>query len=99
MDSVPSNDLINNNNLEGIVPSTITGTNTNVQSTKKGEPEGVYVAHPKSNILPFIRRFYVPENLFLENLLRENGYQAWLTDVRLCKLYFLISFIQYAYIN
>ena len=98
MSSTQSNDLINNN-LKEIVPSKTLSTNPNTQSTKEGEEEGVYVDHSKSNILPFIRYFYVPENLCLEELLRANGHHAWLTEVRLRKLYFLISFIQYAHSN
>src|SRR5260370_24617421 len=98
MSLIQSNDL-NNNNLEGIVSSKVISTNTNVQSTKGGEEEGVYVDHSKSNILPFIRYFYVPENLFLEDLLQTHRYHEWLKEGWLLKLYFIISFIQYAYSN
>jgi len=55
--------------------------------------------YPKSNLLPFIREFYVPQNLFLEELLAQIGLNEWLNPRWLQKLYFVPSFIQYAYLD
>src|SRR5262245_2484996 len=91
MNLLASNDLIKNRVQES--------TSNKILRTKEGEPKGVYVDHSKANILPFIRYFYVPENLFLEDLLRIKAYEEWLREHWLQKLYLFISFIQYAYAN
>jgi hypothetical protein len=89
--NIQSNDVKNNDLREN--------TFNKVLSPKEGEPKGVYVDHPRPNIIPFIRYFYVPKNLCLEDFLKAKGYHQWLTAVRLCKLYRWISFIQYTYAN
>jgi hypothetical protein len=93
MSLIQPNDLINNNNLEGINNQLST-----VQSTKNSLTTGAYL-YPKSNVLPFIHEFYVPKNLFLEELLAQNGLNEWLKSKWLQKVYFVPSFIQYAYLD
>src|SRR6266516_3591502 len=69
-----------------------------VQNTKNPSGTGAYL-YPKSNVLPFIHEFYVPKNLFLEELLAQKGLNEWLKAKWLQKVYFVPSFIQYAYLD
>lgn len=72
--------------------------NTTLEDKDNKGRESVYVAQ-KQDVLPFIDTFHLPENLFLEALLRESDNEWWLRHGRLNKLRFIVSFIQFAYIT